>query len=231
MPYAVKSSPPAFSRKMFLELIKAHPDKLNLKSMSLALGRNPAYLHQFIHRGSPRILPEAVRYRLADMLDIDESLLRQNSTSAADTSSSAELNEGDGMPSLLSIGFLDHPSQNPEKNRPWLLPTSMLAQQRVSNVYSLRLAEVSDGNIDQRIKTGDVVMIDLSDTSPHRAGLFCVNGGDHIRIRHLEAPESKPPFKFLVSRDSTSNGYMVEGTQIDIIGRVIFHSRMIEGAR
>jgi hypothetical protein len=43
-----------------------------LQSLSLLIGRNPAYLQQFIHRKSPRRLPEEERLRLAMVLDIDE---------------------------------------------------------------------------------------------------------------------------------------------------------------
>ena len=44
-------------------------------SLSRLLGRNPAYIQQFIHRGSPRRLAEEDRRRLAAYLGIDESLL------------------------------------------------------------------------------------------------------------------------------------------------------------
>jgi cyanate lyase len=44
----------------------------SLASLSAQLGRNPAYLHQFVHRRSPRRLPEDDRRRLAIVLEIDE---------------------------------------------------------------------------------------------------------------------------------------------------------------
>jgi cyanate lyase len=47
----------------------------SLQSLSAQLGRNPAYLHQFVHRRSPRRLPEDDRRRLAMMLEIDERQL------------------------------------------------------------------------------------------------------------------------------------------------------------
>lgn len=43
-----------------------------LSALSRMLGRNQAYLGQFVNRGSPRVLPERERRMLADFLAIDE---------------------------------------------------------------------------------------------------------------------------------------------------------------
>jgi len=47
----------------------------SLESVSRMLDRNPAYLQQFIERGTPRKLPEDTRLRLAFMLNVDERQL------------------------------------------------------------------------------------------------------------------------------------------------------------
>ena len=44
-------------------------------ALSRLIGRNPAYIQQFIHRGSPRKLAEDDRNMLARYLGVDESLL------------------------------------------------------------------------------------------------------------------------------------------------------------
>lgn len=46
-----------------------------LANLSRLIGRNEAYLQQFIRRGTPRRLPEEERLRLAMALDIDERQL------------------------------------------------------------------------------------------------------------------------------------------------------------
>lgn len=50
-------------RRRLLELLEASHS--NLRMVSLAIGRNTAYLHQFIHRGTRRILGEYDREALA----------------------------------------------------------------------------------------------------------------------------------------------------------------------
>jgi phage repressor protein C with HTH and peptisase S24 domain len=48
---------------------------VSLSALSRMLGRNVAYLQQFVGRGSPRLLPERERRMLADFLELDERVL------------------------------------------------------------------------------------------------------------------------------------------------------------
>ena len=41
---------------------------LTMKEASLAIGRSPSYMHQFLERGTPRVLAHADAVRLADLL-------------------------------------------------------------------------------------------------------------------------------------------------------------------
>lgn len=64
-------------RQRLVALVDANPQH-TLQSLSLALGRNHAYLHQFVVTGSPRELRERDRYRLAELLGCTESDLRES---------------------------------------------------------------------------------------------------------------------------------------------------------
>ncbi len=50
--------------------------RLSLAEVSLKLGRNHAYLQQFLERGTPREIPEKIRPALAAILGVDEQALR-----------------------------------------------------------------------------------------------------------------------------------------------------------
>jgi SOS-response transcriptional repressor LexA len=54
-------------------LVQRH---LNMSAVSKMLGKNHAYLHQFLDRGIPAQLPEGVRGLLADILQVPEEKLR-----------------------------------------------------------------------------------------------------------------------------------------------------------
>ena len=45
--------------------------KFNLRDLSRALKKNDAYLQQYIYRGTPRILPEEYRHKLAEILNVN----------------------------------------------------------------------------------------------------------------------------------------------------------------
>lgn len=62
-------------RKLLVDTLAQRPD-LDLKKLSLAIGRNHAYLQQFLMRGSPRELPEAARHALAPLLGVAPDDLR-----------------------------------------------------------------------------------------------------------------------------------------------------------
>src|SRR5580700_11315447 len=49
---------------------------LSLSELSLRVGKNHAYFQQFIKRGVPTRLPEEVRGRVAEILEIDEQQLK-----------------------------------------------------------------------------------------------------------------------------------------------------------
>ena len=49
--------------------------QLNLRDLSMKLGKNDAYLQQYISRGSPSFLPEEERKTLSDIINLDIDLL------------------------------------------------------------------------------------------------------------------------------------------------------------
>jgi phage repressor protein C with HTH and peptisase S24 domain len=69
-----RPSPDAVRRRL-VALVEANPAH-TLQSLSLALGRNHAYLHQYVVTGSPRELRESDRRTLAILLDCSETELR-----------------------------------------------------------------------------------------------------------------------------------------------------------
>jgi len=66
------------NRKIELEVLRKKlrqyfikNNKFNLRQLSRILHKNDAYLQQYLYRGTPKVLPEEHRYKLAATLDID----------------------------------------------------------------------------------------------------------------------------------------------------------------
>ncbi len=77
------------SRDEIVDLIrrKCEEKEITFKDLSLAANKNQAYIFQFCTKGSPRVLPEDVRYAVAQKLDLDESLLSPVDRKTAATAS------------------------------------------------------------------------------------------------------------------------------------------------
>jgi phage repressor protein C with HTH and peptisase S24 domain len=57
---------------------------LSLSELSIRIGKNHAYFQQFVKRGVPNRLPEKVRLQVAEVLGIDERLLREGGAPPAE---------------------------------------------------------------------------------------------------------------------------------------------------
>lgn len=57
-------------REELKKIIKKN-NKFNLRDLSRSIGKNDAYLQQYLYRGTPKTLSEACRYKLAQKLQIN----------------------------------------------------------------------------------------------------------------------------------------------------------------
>ncbi len=64
-------APTRDARATLKDLIASHDPPLDLATVSRAIGRNHAYLQQYLRRGVPKHLPEKARFALADFFNVD----------------------------------------------------------------------------------------------------------------------------------------------------------------
>ena len=61
-----------------IKVIIKRDKKYNLRNLSRTLKKNDAYLQQYLFRGTPKILPEEYRHRLAEILNVNVTELTPN---------------------------------------------------------------------------------------------------------------------------------------------------------
>ncbi|MDC3140739.1 hypothetical protein OBA40_05225 [Alphaproteobacteria bacterium] len=61
-----------------IKVIIKRDKKFNLRDLSRTLKKNDAYLQQYLFRGTPKILPEEYRHRLAEILNVNITELTPN---------------------------------------------------------------------------------------------------------------------------------------------------------
>lgn len=153
---------------------------LTLAEVSLRIGRNHAYLQQFLERGVPRELPERVRPKLAMALGVAERDLRLDpepdsgggrerrpGASAAAPAPGAE----DDLPVYASAqGGLEGMTLTPE-------PIDWLARPRLlRHVAKAFAVYVVGDSMDPAYRHGDMVLV--------HPGLPALKGDDVLLIRH-----------------------------------------------
>jgi len=213
-------------RQNLLQAIASHPQAWNLKQLSLSLGRNHAYLQQYVHRGSPKTLPEQIRYQLADLLRIDEAELRSTHLFPETKNGDKIRYESIGS-DLITIGYVEHPSQRKLETKPWSIPASVFRRNSTSASEKVRLAVLDESTADNSFRQGDVVILDTADTSPLRSGYFVIDAGQHIRVRYIEQNTNGLTALLHIGQNRQAR-YEISPADIKIMGRVIFHSRAME---
>jgi len=84
-------------RKLLVATLARRPD-LDLEKLSRAIGRNHAYLRQYVMRGTPRELPEAMRRAVAARLGLRADDLRPDGPEADATAPAGSTQPADQAP-------------------------------------------------------------------------------------------------------------------------------------
>ena len=94
-----------------LKFFIAKNAKYNLRELSRFLNKNDAYLQQYFHRGTPKILPEEFRYKLLNILEINIEELSpdwlKNYSNETDQISIHNI-EKDDLSKIQTISFSRH---------------------------------------------------------------------------------------------------------------------------
>lgn len=229
-------------RKRILETIAHRDPPTDLKKASLACGKNHAYLHQFINRGTPRKLPEDVRYALAQHLGVDESVLRPDGEAGAmptlrrrSLPSFPVVGESPqagviAVPEVrisASAGGGAHLEQEPG-GTDWYFDAGWLRYELRATPRDLRVISIDGDSMEPILYSGDKVMIDLSRTAPSPPGIFVLHDGIGLIAKQLELiPNSEPPRLIIRSESPRYQNYERTIDEVTIVGRVIWFARRL----
>ncbi|MEG8040697.1 S24 family peptidase [Sphingomonas sp. LR60] len=147
-----------------------------LSALSRMVGRNQAYLGQFVSRGSPRVLPERERRMLADFLAIDEALL------GAPTPPDDVV----AVP-WLAVKAAAGVGQVPDERvlRTERLPRAALRGAGVAPEAASVIA-VTGESMAPTLRDGDRLLVDASARRlAARGGIYVVRRGDTVLVKRL----------------------------------------------
>ena len=184
----------------------------SLSALSRMLGRNVAYLQQYVARGSPQRLPERERRLLAEYFGVAESMLGAPPAAPSPTVSVPRLaiaaSAGPGM-------LVDH--------------EIMLGADAVDRRLLRQLGVAPDAAAMLRVRgtsmepglfDGDWVLVDTAVPAIVRAGVHVVRIDDVVMVKRL----TPGPAGFTLSSDNPAAAAVPAGT-ISILGRVVWQMR------
>jgi hypothetical protein len=189
--------------------------------LSKLVGRNPAYIQQFIKRGTPKKLPETERGILARYFGVDEVLLGKSSDAAVTSgirlipklAVGASAGAGtiqDGEALAGKIGF----------DEKWLRRMGL-------DPAKLSLIRVDGESMSPTLNHGDDIMVDnRAAAQAVRDGIHVIRLDDMLMVKRL-AQRPRGRLSVLSDNPNYPDWPDVDGTTVTVIGRVVWAGRRL----
>ena len=209
----------------------------NFGALSRLLGRNAAYIQQYIRRGTPRKLDEQDRRVLARYFGVDEALLgapapdrtpeahpigpikrRSSKAIASIPRLRLEVSAGVGMVpgderAKGAIGFDER----------WLHSLGLLPE-------NLSIIDVNGESMAPTLNHGDNIMVDRSDAAGRlRDGIYVLRLDDALMVKRIALSPGRGSRELTISSDNAHYPRWagVDPALVDIVGRVVWVCRTL----
>lgn len=206
-----------------------------LASLSKAVGKNHAYLQQFVSRGVPAELPERVRKKLSEVLGVEEQALggpdaptipnsgnfrarqvvthRDNIVTVPEHDVRASAGPGTIVTDETEVGE-------------WSLPRDYVRRTLSLRGNALAFIEVVGDSMEPTLQTGDKILVDLGDRNIAMPGVFALYDGDATVVKRVEKVPGTPEIQ-LISDNPLHSNYRVPAETVHIAGRVVWFGRRL----
>lgn len=188
--------------------------RVSLARLSAMIGRNPAYLQQFVTRGTPRMLAERDRRLLADYLGLTERELGAPGHPAApvriprlDVAASA------GPGSLVDVEAVVGEA---------MMDAGMAARLGLRPDL-VRVVRVSGTSMEPTLIDGDELYVDAGDRSPPSGGaVYVVRIDGTVLVKRV----ARAGARLSVTSDNRDADPVPVG-RVEVIGRVVWQTRRL----
>lgn len=222
-------------RIRLMELIGEHDT--DMKAVSLKIGRNHAYLQQYI-QGKPKNLPEDVRDALAEYFGVEPDEFRAPRSQSSHTNASESSHKPRVKPLVSENGYgrlitfdelAVRASAGPgaiadEESvvARWSVPQTLVRSRTNAPAEALKVITVEGDSCEPDFRPGDRVLVNLNDRTPSPPGYFALWDGIGTVIKRLEhVPYSDPPTLKIKSTNPAYEAYERHLAEVSISGRVL----------
>jgi hypothetical protein len=196
----------------------------DLASLSRLLGRNAAYMQQFIRRGVPRKLDEEDRGTLARYFGVDEVLLGAPSPSPAKA-----VRDRLKVVARLPIGASAGPGALAGEERPQvgMAFDPRFLRDLTTNPDAISLIRVTGDSMVPTLSAGDDILVDTGDTADRlRDGIYVLRIDDAVNVKRIAMAPGK---RFTIMSDNPAYPPMThwQPDQVTVVGRVVWVGRRV----
>lgn len=196
----------------------------DLASLSRLLGRNAAYMQQFIKRGVPRKLDEDDRGKLARYFGIEEVLL-----GAPPPSPAKAVRDRLKVVARLTVGASAGPGALAGEERPQvgMAFDPRFLRDLTANPDAISLIRVTGDSMVPTLSAGDDILVDTGDAGDQlRDGIYVLRIDDAINVKRVAMAPGK---RFTIVSDNPAYPPMSDWRpdQVAVVGRVIWVGRRV----
>ena len=202
---------------------------LTYSDISRLIKKNPAYIQQFIKRGTPRRLDEQDRQTIAHFLGVAEHLLSGLVAHDSTAPIAERLPRSVSVPRIFlaasaGAGTLDTDDRTSEAvlfDIKWL--------RRIGGQpASISIIRVHGDSMTPTLSHGDDIMVDHSDdTTKLRDGLYVLRLDDVLMVKRIALGPRKGSFSILSDNNFYPSWTDVDPTLVTIVGRVLWVGRTL----
>jgi len=199
---------------------------VSLAEASLAIGRNKAYLQQYLARGMPRVLSFQDSEALGELLDCDPAALRHDTLPAPKPWTGPKRRRTAGasvaeveVEAAAGAGAWNEDFVH-EKAR-WRLPEAMVRHEGDAAPEALRILRVRGNSMEPELREGDRIVVDTARTVPAAGELFVLWDGTGLVVKRVEALTAKGTLR-LASAHPDYPAYERPAHEVHVVGKVLW---------
>lgn len=193
----------------------ARSQGVSLSELSRALGRNPAYVQQYIERGTPRRLAEQDRAVLARYLGVSEALLG-----------------GPVRPALIPVSRIDARAsagpgglvEDDREDAPLKLDEALLRELRV-RPGDASMIEVAGDSMEPTLSHGDAILVDRADRRGAAGAIHVLRHDGVLQVKRIGREAGA--VRLLSDNPAYPPITVPDPAAIEVLGRVVWLSRRL----
>lgn len=216
-------------RKRLKDIFEERSDVTDLKKASLAIGRNAAYLHQYLYKGVPKKLDEEVRKNLAKHLGIQAHELLPAESPHRELNYMPKPEEFVHIPVFDVEASAGHGALTDQEailyflsfRREWLRMISSAPFDKLSVI------RVDGDSMEPTLSNGDTVLVDGTQNSPRSDGIYVLQFDNYLYVKRLLMNPAKGKVAIISDNSAYAPMEDIDLEELRIAGRVLWLGRRV----